>query len=306
MHDEHDDPIESLVHLYVDGAFNRRELMRRVAGYSGGAASATAALAALGVSTGTAEAQNFCPDDVRVPANAIDLAVEDVSFTGSASTMYAHLARPRFQADPLPGVLVIHENRGLNEHIKDVTRRFARASFVAVGVDLLSREGGTDKFPDPATAGAAYSRTTVDGRLQDLLSTVDWMKQQSYIQADRIGAVGFCAGGANVFNLAVSSTDIVAAVVYYGAPPANIDLLGNLSGPLLCHYGATDRNTTMTATRTLQALLDKGKTYGIHIYEGVGHAFNNDTGAAYNRGAACEAWARTADFFNRHLRKPRV
>ncbi len=306
MYHEDEGPIESLVHLYVDGAFNRRELIRRVAKYTGSAVSAGAAVAALGVTAQTAEAQNFCPDDVRVPANAIDLSVEDVAFGGESGVVYAHVARPRFQADPLPAVVVIHENRGLNEHIKDVTRRFARASFVAVGVDLLSREGGTDKFPDPTAAGAAYNRTTVDGRQQDLLSAVAWMKQQSYIEGDRIGCIGFCAGGGNSFNLAAGSPDIAAAVVYYGMAPAPIDRIANLSGPVLLHYAELDTGFTSGVAAILTNLLAARKTFGIHIYEGVRHAFNNDTGANYNRQAACEAWARTTDFFNRHLRKPRA
>jgi carboxymethylenebutenolidase len=307
MYHENEGPIESLVHLYIDGAFNRRELLRRVAKHTGSAVSAAAAVAALGVTAqSAAEAQNFCTDDMRVPASAIDLAVSDVSFTGDSGTIYAHVARPRFQADPLPAVLVIHENRGLNEHIKDVTRRFARASFVGVGIDLLSREGGTDRFADPTAAGQAYSRTTVDGRLQDMLSTVAWMKQQSYIQGDRIGCVGFCAGGGNSFNLAVSSPDIAAAVVYYGMAPTPIDRIANLSSPILLHYAHLDTNFTAGVAPILTNLLAARKTFGIHIYEGVGHAFNNDTGAAFNRQAACEAWARTTDFFGRHLRRPRV
>ena len=307
MYHEDEGPVESLVHLYIDGAFNRRELIRRVAKYTGGIVSAGAAVAALGVTAADdAAAQNFCTDDMRVPANAVDLAMEDVAFGGESGTIYAHVARPRFQADPLPAVLVIHENRGLNEHIKDVTRRFARASFVGVGIDLLSREGGTDKFPDPAAAGAAYNRTTVDGRLQDMLSTLAWMKQQSYIQGDRMGCVGYCAGGANSFNLAVSTSDIAAAVVYYGAAPSPIDRIANLNAPILLQFAHLDTNLTLALAPVLTNLIAGRKTFGIHIYEGARHAFNNDTGAAFDRQAACEAWARTTDFFGRHLRKPRV
>src|SRR5262249_39395829 len=151
--------IEELAHLYVDGAFDRRELLKRVARVTGGLGAATVALQSIGIQAeaGTASqagGENVelctCPDDVRVPEDAPDLEVmHQVEFLGEAGPIFAHQARP-VDAPPLPGVLVIHENRGLNDHIRDVTRRAARAGFVAIGIDLLSRFGGTPDDPEEA------------------------------------------------------------------------------------------------------------------------------------------------------------
>ena len=146
MYDEQN-PISGLVHLYIDGAFDRRELVRRVARYTGSIAAAITALSGFEIMH--AQAPSACPDGIRVPVDAPDLIVREVEYPGEDSKLFGHLAYPR-SAEPyrLPGVIVVHENRGLVEHIRDVTRRVARAGFVALGVDLLSRQGGTGLFTD--------------------------------------------------------------------------------------------------------------------------------------------------------------
>src|SRR5262249_2521611 len=154
MYDENQDPIAKLVHLYVDGAFNRRELIQRVAGYTGSMAAAIAAVGAF--SEARAESELACPVAASVPADAPDLNISDVQFPGEAGMVLGHLAYPRASDSPMPAVLVIHENRGLVEHIRDVTRRAARAGFVSLGVDLLSRQGGTSQFTDAVAQSAAY------------------------------------------------------------------------------------------------------------------------------------------------------
>ena len=167
--------IEALAHLHVDGAFDRRELFRRVACVTGSLAAATLALESVGLAAQAAdEALCPCPEEVRVPEDATNLEVlHQVEFPGDMGTLFAHRARP-LDATPLPGLLVIHENRGLNDHIRDVTRRAARAGFVAVGIDLLSCFGGTPD--DPEAALRLYQQTTVEGRLADLLSAVDYLQ----------------------------------------------------------------------------------------------------------------------------------
>src|SRR5262249_11118753 len=151
-----------------------------------------------------------CPEDVRVPEDAEDLEViPQVEFPGDAGPLFAHQARPK-HAKPLPGILVIHENRGLNDHIRDVTRRAARAGFVALGIDLLSRFGGTPD--DPEAALRLYQQTTAAGRLADLLSAVDYLQNLGIVQSRHVGAVGFCAGGGNGWTLALN-TQALAAVV---------------------------------------------------------------------------------------------
>ncbi len=297
--------IHELVHLYEDGAFNRRELWKRVTALTGSAAAATAALVGMGIpETAVAQTVNACPADVRVPENAPDVEAVFTDFPGDSGKLFGYLAIPRQPfTTQIPAVLVIHENRGLNEHIKDVTRRFARAGYVALGIDLLSRQGGTDRFPDPADAARAYNNITASDALADMKSGVAYLRTLGIVKANRIGCIGFCAGGGNSFNLAVSQRDLAAAVVYYGAPPTPLDSLDNLNAPLLMHYAQLDKNFTSRVPATVTALLDKNKPFSLHIYEGVGHAFNNDTGASYNAAVACEAWGKTMDFFARNLRK---
>src|SRR6266849_646370 len=184
-------PIEELVHLYVDGAFNRRELMERVSKHAGGFAAAAVALSALGVRT--AEAQTAaCPADVRVPEGTPGIQSLPVSYLGDGATLLGYVAYPDpLPSAKLPGVIVVHENRGLVDHIKDVTRRVARAGFVGLSVDLLSRQGGSDQFTDPVEQVAAYGRTTPAERRSDLLATHDYLKHLDFVTPDRIGAVGF-------------------------------------------------------------------------------------------------------------------
>ena len=178
--------IANLVHLYVDGAFSRRELVQRVARHTG---SITAAMTALGgFEVMHAQAPPACPDGIKVPADAPDIIARDVQFSGEGGTLLGYMAFPKTtQFSLFPGVIVVHENQGLLDHHKDVTRRIARAGFVGVAVDLLSRQGGTDKFPDAVTRAAAYGRTLPYERRSDLISTLSYIKTQPNIVFDRIG-----------------------------------------------------------------------------------------------------------------------
>jgi carboxymethylenebutenolidase len=294
--------IASLVHLYVDGAFSRRELIERVTKHTGSLAAAMAALGGFEIMR--AQTAPACPDHARVPADAPDLEVYDVEFPGEAGTMFGHLAHPR-RTNPdqnWPGVIVIHENRGLVEHIKDVTRRVARAGFVGLGVDLLSRQGGTAQFTEPTQQTAAYNRTTVDQRRADLIAALSYIKSLPVAQYDRIGTVGFCAGGANVWELAVHLEELAAAVPFYGAPPATAELIDRIKAPVLAIYAERDRNLTLRMAPVMTEMITRQKVFGMIVYEGAGHAFHNDTGAAYNPAAACDAWAQTIAWFNKHLR----
>jgi carboxymethylenebutenolidase len=332
--------IEELAHLYVDGAFDRRELLKRVAGVTGSIAAAAVALESLGLAAerqdaradshrghGKDEELCSCPEDPRVPEDARDLEVMQVEFPGEAGVIFAHRARPRHgrrrrknaddaasdaaaaaagaattsstRGEPLPGILVIHENRGLNEHIRDVTRRAARAGYVALGIDLLSRFGGTPS--DPEEALRLYQQTTPEGRLADMLSALAYLQGLDIVRGDKLGAVGFCAGGGNVWSLALNSDLLAAAVAFYGAPVPPIDALANLRPPILGIYAELDRNLTRGTLPIIVRLEELQKPFGFHIYEGTRHAFHNDTGANYDRLAACDAWCKTTKFFEKHL-----
>jgi carboxymethylenebutenolidase len=300
MYHENEGPIDSLVHLWVDGAFSRRELVRRVAKHTG---SVAAAFAALRGYDAFAQASTPCPADVRVPADASDLVAQDVTYPGEAGDLFGYLVSPRAAgADPLPGVIVVHENRGLTDHIKDVTRRAARAGFVALGVDFLSREGGTSQFTDPTAQAAAYNRTTVPGRRADLISSLGYVKSLPNVIFDRIGVVGFCAGGGAVWDFVLAAPELRAAVPFYGTPVPPTDQIANLRTPMLAIYAELDRNLTMQMAPVMTSMLQQQKTFGFVVYQGAGHAFHNDTGAAYNAEAACDAWSRTVAWFNKHLR----
>jgi carboxymethylenebutenolidase len=300
MFEENQDPISSLVHLYVDGGFSRRELIRRVARHTGSVATATAAVAALGVAKGQQIAA--CPANLTVPENAPDIVARDVEYPGDAGKLFGYLAEPKNAQGPQPGVIVVHENRGLVDHIKDVTRRIARAGFVGLAPDLLSRQGGTKLFPDATTQGQAYGRTLPQERLADLYSTMTFIKQQPTVQWQRLGAVGFCAGGGNCWNLAVGAPDLNAVVIYYGTPVPPVDQLDSLRAAVLAHYAETDRGLSANILPVAASMLTRQKTFGLNIWQGVGHAFNNDTGPNFDPNTACEAWGRTIAWFNKFLR----
>lgn len=294
--------VEELIHLYIDGAFSRRELVRRVRQITGTTAGLSATLAAMGALSEKAAAQQ-CPEDVRVPEGADGITTENVEYPGEAGKLLGYLAKPVTDStDPLPAVMVIHENRGLTDYIKDVTRRVAQAGYVGLGIDLLSRQGGTAQFTDATSQQQAYGRTVAAERLADMKSSIAWMKSRADVAANRIGAVGFCAGGGNVWLLATGADPIQAYVAFYGTPIPQGNDLDPLSAPILMNYAELDAR--LTGTIPLAALTAKNKRFSLTVYEGVGHAFHNDTGPAYNRAAACEAWAKTLDFFARHLAPP--
>lgn len=299
MYQENEGPIDSLVHLWVDGAFPRRELVRRVARHTG---SIAAAIAALSGYEAFGQAAIQCPAGVQVPADAPDLVAQDVQYPGDSGTMLGYLAYPKSATGVMPGVIVVHENRGLVDHIKDVTRRAARAGFLALSPDLLSRQGGTGQFPDATQQTAAYGRTTADERLADLTASLAYLKVQPNVVFDRIGAVGFCAGGGNIWNMAVNIGELAAAVPFYGTPLPPADALDSIGAPVLAIYAETDRTLTMNMAPVMSAMIQKQKKFGMIVYQGVGHAFHNDTGPNYNAEAACDAWASTMAWFNKYLR----
>jgi carboxymethylenebutenolidase len=303
LFDDAQDPVAKLVHLYVDGAFNRRELIQRVARYTGSIA--TAIVAVGGYSAVHADNTPACLVDASVPADAPDLNVSDVQFSGDAGVIFGHLAYPQTaDSQILPGVIVIHENRGLVDHIKDVTRRVARAGFVGLGVDLLSRQGGTQQFADPVAQMSAYSRTTQDERRADLIAGISYLETLPFVQANRIGTVGFCAGGGNVWDLAVNVEELAAAVAFYGTPLPAVEQLATIKSPILGNYAELDRALTLRMAPVMTAMITLQNTFGFRIYQGVGHAFHNDTGPAYDAAAACDAWIQTIAWFNKFLRTP--
>ncbi len=236
------------------------------------------------------------PTDPAIDAGA-------VQFPGqNGTTLFGYLSAPK-AATRAPGIIVIHENRGLTEHIKDMTRRYAKSGIVALAVDLISRQGGTDKIPDPAQIPNILSQSTNrEGLVQDMLSAVAFLKIQPKFAGPKAGVVGYCFGGGMTWLLATRSTDIVAANPYYGPPPDPIDDVKNIAGPVLAFYGEADTRINQNIPAIEAAMKQYNKQFESKIYPGAAHAFNNDTGQNYNAAAAQDAYQRSVEFFKAQLK----
>jgi carboxymethylenebutenolidase len=283
-----DQRIIELYDRYTHGSLTRRAFLDRLAAVAGGSAAAAALLPLL--QNDYARAETIAESDPRITAEMIEIP-------GSAPGLKGHLAKPRV-GRKFPAVIVVHENRGLNPHIKDVARRLAVEGFAAVAIDYLSPLGGTPADEDKARDMigtlkiddlVAWSR----GALAIIVARED--------TTDDIGAVGFCWGGGVVNELAAADPDVDAAVVYYGRQPAP-EKVSRIVAPLLLHYAGLDQGINAGIPAFEQALKAAKKSYELHIYPGVNHAFNNDTGSRYDKPAADLAWSRTLGFLKKYLR----
>ncbi|MGH7817150.1 MAG: dienelactone hydrolase family protein [Candidatus Binatia bacterium] len=212
----------------------------------------------------------------------------------------AYVSRPKDGIN-LGTVLVIHENRGLVGHIKDVARRFAKDGFAALAVDCMGRVGGSDKYNGSDAATEEIKKVTGAMVVDDLTAAVAYMKKQSYVNG-KVGVVGYCWGGGQSLNFATKCKDLNAAVVYYGRNPDPLDSVANIPCKVMGNYGADDANI-MPGVEPLKAALAKaGKSFDCKVYEGAKHAFNNNTNAdRYHPETAKDAWGRTSSFFKANL-----
>jgi carboxymethylenebutenolidase len=240
-----------------------------------------------------AEANLVQPNDPALTSGMVE-------FPGAGRSVKAYLARPR-DGKNLGAVIVIHENRGLVDHIKDVARRFAKEGFAALAVDLMSPIGGSDQFKTPEEAIEAIKKINGNMVVEDLTSAVAYLKKQNFLSG-KVGVVGYCWGGGQSLNFATKSKDLNAAVVYYGRNPDPLDSVQNIPCAVMGNYGADDPNI-MPGVEPLKAALQKfGKQADIKVYPGAKHAFNNNTNAErYNPEAAKDAWQRTVGFFKKNL-----
>ena len=281
--------IIDLYDAYTHERLDRRIFMDRLAKLAGGSAAAAALLPLLRANH--AKAAIVPPDDARVRA-------ERITFPGATGEVQAYLARPADAPGALPGVVVIHENRGLNPHIEDVARRLALEGFVALAPDFLSPEGGTPADEDQAREliGQLDQQQTI----QNALAAVDFLKGND-ATTGKVGVVGFCWGGALANQIAVNSAEVDAVVPFYGRQPASGDV-ARIRAPLLLHYAGLDERINAGIPEYERALKEAGVNYTIYMYEGANHAFHNDTSEArYDPAAARLAWSRTIDFFKQHL-----
>jgi carboxymethylenebutenolidase len=269
------------------------------AGTDGGAGDAAAGDAA-GAEAGGAGDGPLAKGVLSVPANDPDIDGAEVKYM-SDTQMFAYLARPR-AAGTYPGVVVVHENRGLNDHIRDVARRLAKKGYVALAPDLVSRKGGTSAVPADMVPGTLSMMLTVDELVKDLKAGVDFVATQPGVVADRYGVVGFCFGGGFTLRLAAAHPKILAAVSYYGPAPTPVDIMKTTNAAILGQYGKTDMRVNDTIGPMQMVLMEAGKTFVRKEYDGAGHAFNNDTGASYNEAAAVAAWSETISWFDKYLK----
>ena len=238
----------------------------------------------------------------QVDPNDPALTSSEIKYPSTDGTeIFGHLTRPK-EDGPRPAVLVIHEWDGIKDQVRDVARRLAKAGYVALAPDLLSREGGTNSYPTSEARIAAGRKLDNDMITEDLTCGINYLKKQSFVRANRIGVIGFCWGGGKALLFATRSKDLAAAVIYYGENPSNLDDVKNISAPVLGQYGEADARITSAVPELAAAMKKYGKFFEYKIYPGAPHGFNSDTNPrSYREAAAQEAWSRTLEFFKKHL-----
>jgi carboxymethylenebutenolidase len=281
--------IINLFDEYTHAPLPREEFLRRLAKLTGSMAAALAILPMLEVNY--AHAQTIPDQDERI-------STERITYPGDNCTMKGYLAKPN-KSGKFGSVVVIHENRGLNPHIEDVTRRVALAGYLALAPDALSPQGGTPSNEDEARS--MFGKIDQQQNLNNFIKAFDYLKSREESNG-RIGCVGFCWGGAMANELAVHVPDLKIAVPYYGRQP-KVEDVPKIKARIQLHYGGLDERVNAGIPAYEDALKKAGVKYELFIYEGAQHAFNNDTAPTrYNEAAAKLAWERTLKAFEEELR----
>ena len=288
-----DQGLLDLFDQYVHGGIDRLTFLERAGRFATGRTTAATLLEQL--SPAFAAAQRVKPDDARITG-------ERVSYPSPAgnTTTRGYLVKPAKAPQKLPGVLVVHENRGLNPHIEDMTRRIALDNFLAVAPDALAPLGG---YPgDEDKARELFATLDQTKARADFVAAARWLAQRDDCTG-AIGAVGFCYGGAIVNMLATQLPELAAAVPFYGTQPPVTDV-PRIKTPLLMHFAEHDERVNAGWPAYETALKANHITYEAFIYPGTQHGFNNDTTPRYDSDAATLAWSRTMAFFEKQLRRP--
>jgi carboxymethylenebutenolidase len=295
---------EEIATDHVDGLLSRREALRRLALLGIGTAAATALIAACGqqksatpttTSAGNTATSGAAP--APPPGSEHTLPTAPVNWTGPTAELSGAWAEA---PNGRGGVLVIHENRGLNDWVRSVAGRLAGAGYSALAIDLLSEEGGTATFTDPAQATAALSKVPQDRFTADLKSGVDELQRR--LPDKKLAVVGFCFGGGQVWQLLVSGEPkLSAAVPFYGPLPDNPDFSGSKQAAVLAFYGSLDTRVTSTEQAAKDALDRAGMVNELIVEQGADHAFFNDTGPRYNPTASADAWGKLTDWLGRYV-----
>jgi carboxymethylenebutenolidase len=306
--------VEEFVERYRDGLMSRRDLIGRVLPIAGGVAATATLLATLGCAPAqppavtatsvptappTAAASPIAEPRSKFSVKSDDPAIApaDVTLPGEGATLLGYLVQPK-DGGSSPAVLVCHEIYGLSEHIRDVTRRLAKSGYVALAIDLLSRDGGTAKV-DPSQMGAKLTADP-NQKVADFQAGFNYLQTLAPVKKGATGMVGFCFGGGITWRVATAIADLKAAVPFYGPNPPLEDV-PKIRAAILAFYGALDQRVDAGIPAIESAMKQNGKVYEKVVYPGANHAFHNDTGPAWNPDAAYDAWGRALDWFKKYL-----
>ena len=290
---------EEVVEDYSDGIIDRREALRRLVLLGMATTAAVPLLAACDAARpeGAAPATS-APAGPATPAGPAPLPTEAITFDGPGGRELQGAWSAA--EDPRGAVLVVHENRGLTDHIRSVAGRLAASGYSALAVDLLSEEGGTASLGGEAEVSAALNKAPDERFVADLTAAVDELERR--LPDAKIGAVGFCFGGGMVWSLlAAGEPRLAAAAPFYGPLPQGADFGGSPNAAVLGVYGEQDERVNATRDAATQALEAADLTHEIVTYPGAGHAFFNDTGERYNPTAAASAYEKLMGWFGTHL-----
>ncbi len=288
--EDFDQELLDLYDFYAHGKISKREFLDGAARFAVGGLTAAALLNMLSPNYALAEQVSF---------NDPDILPEYVMYPSpnGHGEVRGYLVTPAGAEGPLPAVVVIHENRGLNPYIKDVARRLAKAGFIALAPDGLTSVGG---YPGNDAEGRELQQTVDSSKLMnDFFAAYEWLAAHE-ATTGKVGCVGFCYGGGVCNALAVAYPELNASVPFYGRQASAADV-PKIEAPLLLHYAELDERINEGWPEYEAALKEHGKTYTAHIYPGVNHGFHNDSTPRYDEAAAELAWERTLAFFNEHL-----
>ncbi|MET0243807.1 MAG: dienelactone hydrolase family protein [Flavitalea sp.] len=280
--------IINLYDEYTHKPLTRQDFISRLAKLAGSVPAAMAILPLLEVNYAQAQ---------TIPESDDDIITENITYPGDGTEMKAYFAKPK-KPGKYGGVIVIHENRGLNPHIMDVTRRVAKAGYLALGVDALSPFGGTPSNEDAARD--LFAKLDTVKNLNNFINGVKFLAATPDSNG-KVGCVGFCWGGALSNQLAVNVPDLKVAVAYYGRQPEAAQV-PSIKAHVQLHYGGLDERVNAGIPAYEEALKKAKTNYELYVYEGAQHAFNNDTAPTrYNEAAAKLAWSRTLEVFKKEL-----
>ena len=285
--------IEKAVDEYASEKLDRRGFLSRLIALTGTYAAAHLLLEQTGL------AQTVISEKESKKANVDSSTIE---YKNGDATLTGYLSKPQ-KKGKYPAILVIHENRGLNEHTRDVARRFAAAGYVALASDALSRKGGTASFETPEKAREAFGSLDMNLVISDLNAGLASLNSHQNVKKGKLASIGFCWGGARSFTLATEpNNNLKAAVVFYGTAPTE-EHLAKVRVPVLGIYGSKDERITSKVPEVAATMKRLDKKYEYKIYEGAEHAFFNDTNQErYNAEAAKDAWEKTLAFLKKNLK----